>query len=186
MRWQIAAHHQAILRGYFIAIVGCAGFFPALGQTTETDKCLSLYEAISARHTTAIRDLPHESPEFFSRMHELEDELFTAMQQCSQHPLLFSLMAENQISLNNIQLAHIYASKAYQQRPDLWQTNHALGTALIMQQEYARGLSYLEKAVQIAPDRPALYFNLCLCMRSCMGPANNQENGKIKTTSQQK
>lgn len=142
-------------------VSGLAGSFPALSSAAETDRCLDLYETISDRQATAIRDLEHGSPEFFKRIHELENELFVALEQCYQDPLLFSLMAENQVSLNNIQLAYIYASKAQQKRPDLWQTNHALGTALFMQKKYLQGLAFLEKAVQIAPNRSGLHFNLC-------------------------
>ena len=130
-------------------------------QASEKDQCLEFYEAISAEHTKSLRSLEHDTPAFYSRMHDLEDELFYALEQCPKHPLLFSLMAENQISLNNLQLANLYASKAQYKRPDIWQTNHALGTVLVMQQKYQRGLLLLERAFELAPQKRALHFNLC-------------------------
>lgn len=159
MQQQLATHRK---RGWrFIAVIGGMLFFALPGQANEGNQCLGFYEAISARHTKALSSLAHDTAAFYRRMHELEDELFNALGQCPKDPRLFSLMAENQISLNNLQLARLYASKAHQQRPDLWQTNHALGTVLVMQKRYKHGLPLLEKALQIASHKPALHFNLC-------------------------
>ena len=144
----------------FIIASGWLGLV-AIIEAAESKKCLAMYKAISAQHTTAMRDLPQEGDQYYRRLHELEDQLFKALEQCPQDSLLFTLMAENQLALNNIQLAFLYAQKAYEQQPRLWQTNHALGTAYLRQQEFQQGLPLLEKATQLAPANPALQFNLC-------------------------
>jgi len=148
------------LWGYSIA-AACILYLSDSEQVNAAEECADLYKAISAQHTEATHKLKRDSDAFYRSMHELENALFSALQQCPQHPLLFTLMAENQIAFNNHQLANVYAQKAHQQQPDLWQTNHVLGTTLVMQQKYEKGLSLLKRAVQIAPQRSALHFNLC-------------------------
>lgn len=123
--------------------------------------CLDLYQQLSNQHSEILSTTRHDSSEFQYRMHELEDALFKALQQCKQDPLLFSVMVENQVALGNLQLAHLYAVRAHRQRPQLWQTNHALGSTLCMQKDYQQGIPLLEQAVELAPGRPGLVFNLC-------------------------
>lgn len=148
------------LRSCFIA-VACVLYFSESEEVNATEECAGLYKTISAWHTEATQQLKPESDAYYRRMHELEKALFSALQKCPQNPLLFTLMAENQIAFKNPQLANVYAQKAYQQQPELWQTNHVLGTALVMQQKYEKGLPLLKRAIQIAPQRSALHFNLC-------------------------
>ena len=162
MTRQALAHKKSgrWLRNCFI-FVACVLYFSVSEQVNAAEECVALYKTVSVRHTEATQQLKPDSDAFYRRMHDLENALFSALQKCPQHPLLFTLMAENQIALKNYQLANAYAQKAFQQKPDLWQTNHVLGTVLVMQQKYEKGLPLLKRAVQIAPQRFALHFNLC-------------------------
>lgn len=123
--------------------------------------CMKEYESLSAKHTAAIaREKPDTQP-YFKLLHGIEDEIFPALQNCPENPLLFTLMGEVQISLGNLQLAELYARKAISQDQDIWQTNHLLGITLSMQNKYTAGITYLEKATKISNNKPALVFNLC-------------------------
>ena len=144
---------------FFLVLIGLCIF---TGSSFARDKqCTSLYEELSDKHNTVLANIARDDPSFNERMHKLEDELFKALDQCKRDPLLFCVMVENQVSLGNIQLAHVYASQAYNRRPEIWQTNHALGTTLCMLNDCDKGITFLEKAVEIEPHRPALVFNLC-------------------------
>lgn len=127
---------------------------------SKTD-CPSEYEKLSAAHTQILEQHEEGSPSFFAALHEIENTLFGVFEQCPQDPLLFTLMGEVQISLGNLQLATLYAQKAYGWNDALWQTQHLLGSALAMQEQYQQGLPHLEKALAIAGDKPELLFNLC-------------------------
>jgi tetratricopeptide (TPR) repeat protein len=129
--------------------------------STSQAECQSEYNKLSDAHTRILEQHEEGSPSFFEALHEIENTLFTAFQRCPKNPLLFTLMGEVQISLGNIQLAALYAQKAYGWDDNIWQTHHLLGSALAMQENYQEGLVHLEKAAALASDKPELLFNLC-------------------------
>ena len=144
-----------------LSITGLAIFLITTVFADQAEDCHSLYKTIAARQTQQVGTLLAGSNEYFQHINTLENDIFAALEQCPQDPLLFTLMAENQIAHQNFQLASIYAKRAYQQHPDIWQTNHTLGTALFMLKQYKKGLVLLDKAVKLAPQKPVLLFNLC-------------------------
>lgn len=125
------------------------------------NKCLSEYKRLSAQHADVVSQHPADTPAYFEGMHAIEDALFTVFQDCPKNALLFTLMGEVQISLGNVQLAALYAKKAYSWDNSIWQTNHLLGSTLTMQDNYQEGIRYLEKAAELGGDKPELLFNLC-------------------------
>ena len=144
---------------YLLVLIGLSSF--TVSSFAQDEQCMSLYEELSAKHSKVLAKIARDDPSFGEKMHKLEDELFKALDQCKRDPLLFCVMVENQVSLGNIQLAHVYASQAYNRRPEIWQTNHALGNTLCMLHDCDKGITFLEKAAEIEPHRPALVFNLC-------------------------
>jgi tetratricopeptide (TPR) repeat protein len=131
-----------------------------LANTSQAE-CQSEYDKLSDAHNRILEQYEEGSPSFFETLHEIEEALFTAFELCPQNALLFTLMGEIQISLGNIQLATLYAQKAYGWNDSIWQTQHLLGSALAMQEKYEEGLVHMEKAAAIAGDKPELLFNLC-------------------------
>lgn len=121
--------------------------------------CEKLYTQLSTKLDTVITDKNRELQ--ITRLHALEDELFKGFESCPENPLLFTLMGEVQISLNNIGLAVLYARKAMTFDGAYWQTYHLLGNSLCMIEQYEEGLLHLEKASNLAPGKPELEFNLC-------------------------
>lgn len=149
----IAAHVALLL----LCIIAAK---PVLANTQAMD-CKAEYSALSKEHADTIAQTKTGTPPYFNALHAIENKIFTAFQHCPKDPLLFTLMGEVQISLGNLQLAGIYAKKAFNWDQDVWQTHHLLGTTLAMQEDYATGLKHLEKAAEIGNDRPELVFNLC-------------------------
>ncbi len=129
--------------------------------STSQAECQSEYNRLSDTHNRVLEQYEAGSPSFFEALHNIEEELFTTFELCPQNALLFTLMGEVQISLGNIQLATLYAQKAYDWNDSIWQTQHLLGSALAMQEKYAEGLPHMEKALSIAGDKAELLFNLC-------------------------
>lgn len=125
------------------------------------NSCLSEYNRLSTQHAEVVSQHPEDSDAYFRAMHAIEDALFVVFKDCPQNALLFTLMGEVQISLGNVQLANLYAKKAYDWNDNIWQTNHLLGSTLAMQDNYKEGMAYLEKAAALANDKPELLFNLC-------------------------
>ena len=127
----------------------------------HADSCNNKYENLSKQHTAAIMHNTEGTPAFFNALHSVEEKIFISFQHCPKDPLLFTLMGEVQISLGNLQLASIYANKAFNWNSTIWQTHHLLGTTLSMQEQYEKGLIHLEQAADMAKDKAILIFNLC-------------------------
>ena len=125
------------------------------------NNCLSEYNRLSAQHADVVSQHPEDTPAYYEAMHAIEDTLFVVFKDCPKNALLFTLMGEVQISLGNVQLAGLYAQKAYGWDNSIWQTNHLLGSTLAMQENYKEGMRYLEKAAELGGDKPELLFNLC-------------------------
>lgn len=134
---------------------------PDADSSDNPADCQSEYDNLSRAHTGILEEQAADTPAFFESLHEIENRLFSAFERCPKNTLLFTLMGEVQISLGNVQLALLYAQKAYSWDNSSWQTHHLLGSALSMQGEYKQGLVHLEKAVNINNDKPELSFNLC-------------------------
>lgn len=123
--------------------------------------CLKIYRAIAKRHSKAKATLIPGAHAYFKTLHGLEDQIFHAFAQCPKDARLFSLMGEVQISLGNLQLASLYAQRAHNWNPDIWQTHHLMGTTLILQEKLDQALPFLQQAADLAEERAELRFNLC-------------------------
>ena len=132
-----------------------------IAPTYCEDHCQATYTSLSENLDHVIASHQQGTPAFFDALHNVEEALFSAFQQCPDNPLLLSLMGETQISLGNAQLAYLYAKKAITLKGSYWQTNHLLGTTLCLQGNYSEGVQYLEVAARLAPHKPLLLFNLC-------------------------
>lgn len=148
-------------RHYPLVFLFAISVIPGHVFANEKPGCEQIYQQLSIQHNEAIAQHTENSSAYFQALHTLEDKLFIVFKTCPDNALLFTLMGETQISLGNIGLAYLYARKALRLDSTLWQTQHLLGTTLCMQQNFTEGLPYLEQATTLAPDRPALLFNLC-------------------------
>ena len=142
-------------------LIALACFSRDVDANKNPADCKAEYDKLSGTHTKILEDHEAGTSAFFESLHEIENKLFTAFEVCPKNVLLFTLMGEVQISLGNVQLATLYARKAYDWDATIWQTHHLLGSALSMQDEYKEGLAHLEKAVDIGNNKPELLFNLC-------------------------
>ena len=133
----------------------------AVGEAENSASCEQRYEALYTRHSQTLSNYDHGSPEFYSELHDIEGALFDAFVACPNAPFLFVLMAETQISIGNPQLAFLYAKRAHKWAPDIWQTNHILGSAMCMMEQYDKGIPLLQRAVNLSPHNASLHFNLC-------------------------
>jgi hypothetical protein len=150
-----------ILQPVFLLILLFAGTSTPLMANNPEPDCMSKYTSLNKKYTDIIaRELP-ASPGYFRAVHGIEEAIFTAMQSCPQDTYLLALMGEVQISLGNLQLATLYARKAYGQNQGVWQTNHLMGKTLSLQDEHSKSLPYLETAARLSDHKPELVYNLC-------------------------
>lgn len=159
--------YYPINRSFFTPMTACLFmlfFFLQITSaraTNHLDSCTDEYEKLSKQHADNIAQHKHGSSAYFKSVHKIEDHIFAAFQSCPKDTLLFTLMGEVQISLGNLQLANLYAKKAFGFDNSIWQTHHLLGTTLSMQGQYEKGLKHLGKAADMAKDKPVLVYNLC-------------------------
>ncbi len=159
--------YYPINRSVFTSAIACllvVFFFihiTSVSATNHADSCANEYKKLSKQHADNVTQHKHGSSPYFKSIHKIEDHIFVAFQSCPKDALLFTLMGEVQISLGNLQLANIYAKKAFRFDDSVWQTHHLLGTTLSMQGQYEKGLKHLVKAADLAKDKPVLVFNLC-------------------------
>lgn len=151
----VIAYIRRLIHGIFIISLS----FPSVIASEE--QCRAHYLEISAEHDNLLSTIPPGTDIFNIKMHELEGNLFEALKECREDPLLFTLMAENLVMTGNVPLAAIYAKRAHASNPDLWQTNHTHGKILSLQKKFVVAIPLLEKAVELQPDRPGLKYNLC-------------------------
>lgn len=125
------------------------------------ERCQHIYYDLSSTLDRTLATQIQDTAAYYDALHAVEDELFSAFNQCRDNPLLLTLMGEIQISLGNLQLAYLYAQKAMSRDGAYWQTFHLLGTTLCMQERFTEGLPHLEQAARLAPEKAVLQFNLC-------------------------
>lgn len=140
--------------------------------------CIKLYQQGTQSHNSVVAQ-EQGTQQFFIELGQLEDDMFSYLQQCKNNARLFSLMAEIQITARQASLAQLYAQKALSINPDIWQSQYAMGTVLTLAREYDKALVHLQKASQLAPDRTGLKVGLCRTQTLAQKHA-----GAIKTCTQ--
>jgi len=124
--------------------------------------CHDHYEQLNNQHVQTMSAKAMISEQLYLEgLWEIEDKMFVALQQCPTDALLFSLMAELQMTLGQAPFAVVYARKAVNLNASLWQAYYALGTALCMVGDCPTGIDYLHYANKLEPDNPRLQLNLC-------------------------
>jgi predicted Zn-dependent protease len=124
--------------------------------------CHDYYARLDSRHAQTMAAKAIISGQLYHEgLWAIEDEMFVALQQCPTDALLFSLMAEVQMTLGQAPFAVAYARKAVDLDASVWQANYALGTALCMTGDCASGLDYLRYASKLEPANLRLQLNLC-------------------------
>jgi len=146
--------------------------------------CDKLYQQAEQGHDALVAQEQGTKP-FFDDLEKLESDMFKIMQDCATDARPVALMAEIQITARQAQLAQLYAQKALAINPELWQSQHAMGSVLTLVQQYDKALSHLQKASKLAPNRTGLQLSLCRtqalagkhakAIQTCTGIINSDE-----------
>ena len=124
--------------------------------------CHDYYAQLNSRHAqTMVAKAMISEQLYHEGLSAIEDKMFVALQLCPTDALLFSLMAELQITLGQASLAVAYARRAVEFDAAVWQANYVLGTALCMVGDCQAGLDYLRHASKLEPTNLRLQLNLC-------------------------
>lgn len=134
---------------------------PVVQAEENKPDCQLIYLSKSKKLDSILKQNTPDPDNYFNTLHNFETQLFDSLASCPDNPRLYTLMGEVQIALNNLQFALLYARKAMKLDGNYWETYHLLGNTLCMQDQCKQGLTYLEKAAELAPEKPELVFNLC-------------------------
>ncbi len=131
-----------------------------LSLSAQANNCDRRYDRAEHSHDALVAQ-EQGTKQFFAALDQLEDLMFESMQKCSDDARIVALMAEIQITARQGPLAQLYAKKALDINPDIWQSQHAMGSVLTLTQQYEQALQYLKRASQLAPQRTGLKLSLC-------------------------
>jgi tetratricopeptide (TPR) repeat protein len=135
-----------------VYLAGCTG--------KQDNSCEQAYSEAGQQYRQ-LRDLPAENEAFFSLLDQVESRLFRVFEECPDDARPIALMSEVQITARQPNLALLYAQKALTTDADIWQSQHAMASALALVQQYEQAVPYAERAIQLAPQRPGLQLGLC-------------------------
>ena len=130
------------------------------GDTAHVD-CQQEYAQLHERHMAILSGYEASPSEAQVSLANLELDISSVLNDCSNDPLLNSLMAHVETTLGENEKALVYAKRSVAINPDIWETNEVLGHVLTLQGDYKHGLAYLEKASRLAPENIYLRSNLC-------------------------
>lgn len=131
-----------------------------LSMFAQANNCDRRYERAERSHDALIAQ-EQGTKQFFADLDKLEDLMFESIQKCEGDARIVALMAEIQITARQGPLAHLYAKKALEINPDIWQSQHAMGSVLTLTQQYEQALVHLKRASRLAPQRTGLKLSLC-------------------------
>jgi tetratricopeptide (TPR) repeat protein len=150
-----------MLRTYFTTFLGLVWLILlAACSDKHTAACDQAYTEVAQQYHT-LRDQPADSKDFFNQLEQVENRLFRAFEACPNDARFPALMAEVQITANQSSLALLYAQKALTTEPDIWQSQHAMASALTLVQQYEQAVPHALLANKLAPQRPGLQLGLC-------------------------
>ncbi|MGD8999830.1 MAG: tetratricopeptide repeat protein [Granulosicoccaceae bacterium] len=150
-----------MLRTHFTTLVFLSVLvFPGGCTGKQAGACEQAYTEAEQQYRQ-LRDLPADSEAFFSLLEQLENRLFKAFEKCPADARPIALMSEVQISAKQPSLALLYAQKALATDAGIWQSQHAMASALTLAQQYEEAVPYAEQASKLAPQRPGLQLGLC-------------------------
>ena len=153
---------RVLIQRLSIAIYMLSGMALAKDTTGADISCHDHYAQLNSRHAQTMAAKAMITEQLYREgLWAIEDKMFVALQQCPTDALLFSLMAEVQMTLGQAPFAVAYARRAVELDASVWQANYALGTALCMAGDCPSGLDYLRYASKLEPANPRLQLNLC-------------------------
>lgn len=145
-------------RPYHIPVL-CTLLLIASG-CTDSHGCDRAYSEAEQLHQQ-LRESRGNPAAFNEVLDRLENHLFETLRVCADDARPLAVMAEVQISAGQPSLALAYAQKALATNPELWQSQHAMASALSLLQQYPEAVPHAEQASRLAPERPGLTLGLC-------------------------
>ncbi len=132
-----------------------------ISSNAAADLCSDEYDKFSKQHIALTENYDGTNQKTRSELLILKQKIEKTIDNCRKSARLHTLAAWVCVSLEQNAEASRFAQKAVEINPDSWESNDVYGNSLVLLGKYDLGLSYLEKATRLAPDKLYLLMNLC-------------------------
>lgn len=151
-----------LLNVLIILISNIPSYAEEVLDKNDGESCDAYYEQI----LPLVHPGPNNSD--FTVYKRAEVALKHAIQGCTDHVGILTLMAQTKMARGNNTESYQYAKKAVELDASDWEANYILGQVLGLKGEYEQGLPYIKRSVTHAPDkyRHNVLFGYCSALET--------------------